>query len=153
MERIYRVSRGNAWDEYDIAYLTEDKLTEYLDTIYNSSWMEQHKRNHLDGINETEKDYQRKLNEYVQNCNSYLRASEHKQLSKESVKDNFNYYERKIVETRNKLQQIQEIKEEVANWDQEEWLHHAYYNWELIRINDMDNLERPDDDRTSEDWM
>ena len=23
---IYKVSRGNAWDEYDIAYLTEDKL-------------------------------------------------------------------------------------------------------------------------------
>lgn len=150
---IYRVSRGNDWDEYDIAYLTEDKLNEYLDMVYNSPWMEQHKHNHLDGINETEKDYERKLDEYIQSCNSYLHPIEYGQLSKESFKDNFNYYERKIVETHNKLRQIQEIKEEVANWGKEEWLHHAHYNWEPIRINDMDNLERPDDDRTSEDWM
>ena len=58
---IYKVSRGNAWDEYDIAYLTEDKLEEYLNAVYNSSWMEQHKHNHLDGINETEKDYRKNL--------------------------------------------------------------------------------------------
>lgn len=150
---IYKVSRGNAWDEYDIAYLTEDKLTEYLDTIYNSSWMEQHKHNHLDGINETKKDYERKLDKYVQSCNSYLHASEQGRLSKESSKDNFNHCEREIIETRKRLQQIQEIKDEVAGWDKEEWLHHAHYNWEPIRINDMENLERPDDDRTSEDWM
>lgn len=146
---IYKVSRGNAWDEYDIAYLTEDKLTEYLDAVYNSSWMEQHKHNHLDGINETEKLYERKLDKYIQSCNSYL----HGQVSKEASKNNFDHCERIIVETRNKLQQIQEIKEEVASWDKEDWLHHAHYNWEPIRINDMNNLERPDDDRTSEDWM
>ena len=150
---IYRVSRGNPWDEYDIAYLTEDKLTEYLDAIYNSPWMEQHKRNHLDGINETEKDYKRKLDEYIQSCNFYLHAPKHGQLSKEASKRNFNQCEREIVETRNRLQQIQEIKEEVTNWNQEEWLHHAHYNWEPIRINDISNLERPDDDRESEDWM
>ena len=150
---IYKVSRGNAWDEYDIAYLTEDKLTEYLDAVYNSPWMEQHKRNHLDGINETEKDYRKKLDKYIQSCNLYLHAPEYEQLSKEASKNNFNQCERVIVETHNRLQQIQEIKEEVANWDKEDWLHHAHYNWEPIRINDMSNLERPDDDRESEDWM
>lgn len=62
---IYKVSRGNAWDEYDIAYLTEDKLEEYLNAVYNSSWMEQHKHNHLDGINETEKAYKESLDRYI----------------------------------------------------------------------------------------
>ena len=150
---IYKVSRGNAWDEYDIAYLTEDKLTEYLDAIYNSPWMEHHKRNHLDGINETEKDYKEKLDKYIQSCNFYLHASKYGQLSKETSKNSFNQCERVIVETRNRLQQIQEIKEEVANWDKEDVLHHAHYNGEPIRINYMSNLERPDDDRESEDWM
>lgn len=150
---IYKVSRGNAWDEYDIAYLTEDKLEEYLNAVYNSSWMEQHKHNHLDGINETEKDYKKKLDRYIQSCNFYLHAPKHGQLSKEASESNFNHCEREIIETRNRLKQIQEIKDEVANWDREDWLHHAHYNWEPIRINDMENLERPDDDRTSEDWM
>lgn len=150
---VYKVSRGNAWDEYDIAYLTEDKLTEYLDTIYNSPWMEQHKHNHLDGINETEKDYKEKLDRYIQSCNFYLHAPKHGQLSKEAAESNFNHCEREIIETRNRLKQIQEIRDKVVSWGKEEWLHHAYYNWEPIRINDMENLERPDDDRESEDWM
>lgn len=150
---IYKVSRGNAWDEYDIAYLTEDKLEEYLNAVYNSSWMEQHKRNHLDGINETEKDYRKKLDRYIQSCNFYLHAPKHGQLSKEASESNFNQYEREIIETRKRLQQIREIKDKVESWDKEEWLHHAHYSWEPIRINDMENLEKPDDDRTSEDWM
>ena len=150
---IYKVSRGNAWDEYDIAYLTEDKLEEYLNAVYNSSWMEQHKCNHLDGINETEKDYRKKLDRYIQSCNFYLHAPKNGQLSKEAAESNFNHCEREIIETRNRLKQIQEIKDEVESWDKEEWLHHAHYNWEPIRINDMENLEKPDDDRTSEDWM
>lgn len=152
MERIYRLTYGPYYEEQELAYLTEDKLTEYLDTVYNSPWMEQHKRNHLDGINETEKDYKEKLDKYIQSCNFYLHAPEYG-LSKEASKNSFNQCERVIVETRNRLQQIQEIKEEVANWDKEDWLHHAHYNWEPIRINDMSNLERPDDDRESEDWM
>ena len=142
---IYKVSRGNDWDEYDIAYLTEDKLEEYLSAVYNSSWMEQHKRNHLDSINETEEDYKEKLDRYIQKGNFYLHAPKRGQLNKEASKRNFNHYEREIVETRNRLQQIQEIKEEVATWDKEDWLHHALYNWEPIRINDMSNLERSDD--------
>lgn len=150
---IYKVSRGNAWDEYDIAYLTEDKLTEYLDAVYNSSWMEQHKHNHLDGINETEKDYQAKVDCYVQDCNFYLHIPKQGELSEQAAKRSFNHCEREIVNARNKLKQIQEIKKEVESWDKEDWLHHAHYNWEPIRINDMENLERPDDDRTSEDWM
>lgn len=69
------------------------------------------------------------------------------------TKKEYRKYERAVIDCKWQIKKIDKLLEECDKWTATDWLHHAYYNWEPIRINDMNSLERPDDDRTSEDWM
>lgn len=147
---IYKVCRGYAWDEYDIAYLTKDKLEEYLNEVYNSPKMERYKKDHYTGLDNMERNYQSQLNEAIENCELFL--SPLSDVNAELASRRFNDNEHEAHRIQKKLLQIQKMKDEVISWGRDEWLHYAYYSWEPIRINDMTELERPDEDNESEDW-
>ncbi len=156
MEDIYKVWRGPCWDEYDIGYLTKEKLEKYLDSLYQSTWVKHHIEMHMKHLDDVEAEARKKRQEAI---DATERCKFQKQLTPKDdpeyklFRRKFKETERAIIQENNTLQKIANIKSEIATWGRDDWLEHADYHWEIIKINNIDELEHPDDDRESEDWM
>lgn len=137
MARIYRLTYGPSYDEYVIGYLTEDKLVDYLEELYNSEDIANHKRNHIDGIEQCKKKYENRRHEAIENAQKYTGILQRGKEDPEykGAKKQFKAWERVIIECNNNLKKIDKILNEVMVWKADEWLDSADYHWEPIEIN------------------
>ena len=148
---IYKVSRGNAWDEYDIGYLTEDKLNDYLEELFNSALIQSSIRSHIETLKVQKMVYETQRHHIVQDMNKCLPILQDGKTNpkyKETKKE-YRKYERAVIDCKCQMKKIDNLIEECNKWTATDWLHWANYNWEPIEL----NVVRPVNDRMSEDWM
>lgn len=137
MTRIYRLTYGPSYEEYVIGYLTEDKMVDYLEELYNSEEIAKHKKNHIDGIEQCKIKYENKRSEAIEKAQSYTtilhRGKEDPEYK--GAKKQFKIWEKIIIDCNWKLKKIDKILDEVSSWTAVEWLNSADYHWEPIEIN------------------
>lgn len=50
MERIYRLTYGPEYEEQELGYLTEDKLNDYLEELFNSALIQSSIRSRIETL-------------------------------------------------------------------------------------------------------
>lgn len=137
MTRIYRLTYGPYYEEYVIGYLTEDKLADYLEELYNSEDIIQYKKNHIDGIEQCKIKYENKRSEAIENAQKYAGILQRGKEDPEykGAKKQFKIWEKIIIDCNWNLKKIDKILNEVMSWKADEWLNSADYRWEPIEIN------------------
>ena len=137
MTRIYRLTYGPYYEEYVMGYLTEDKLVDYLEELYNSEDIAQYKKDHIDSIEQCRMKYENKRSEAIEKAQSYTtilhRGKEDPEYK--GAKKQFKTWEKIIIDCNWNLKKIDKILDEVSSWTAVEWLNSADYHWEPIEIN------------------
>ena len=137
MTRIYRLTYGPYYEEYVIGYLTEDKVADYLEELYNSEDIIQYKKNYIDGIEQYKIKYKNKRSEAIEKAQSYtvILHLGKKDPEYKGAKKQFKTWEKIIIDCNWKLKKIDKNLDEVSSWTAVEWLNSAGYRWEPIEIN------------------
>lgn len=137
MTRIYRLTYGPYYEEYVMGYLTEDKLVDYLEELYNSEDIVKYKKDHIDDIEQCKIKYENKRSEAIEKAQSYTailhRGKEDSEYK--GAKKQFKAWEKIIIDCNWNLKKIDKTLDEVASWTADEWLNSADYHWEPIEIN------------------
>lgn len=151
MERIYRLTYGPYYEEQELGYLTEDKLNDYLEELFNSTLFRNSVYNHFETLKAEKARYETKRHEAIQDMNKYLSILQARKASFEykDAKKQYKKYERIVIDCNCQMKKIDKLVEEHNKWTATDWLHWADYNWEPIEL----NVVRPVDERVSEDWM
>lgn len=137
MERIYRLTYGPYYEEQELGYLTEDKLNDYLEELFNSTLMRNRVYSHLETLRARKAQYEANRHEAIQDMNKYLSIL---QIGKASpgykdAKKQYKKYERIVIDCKCQMKRIDRLVEERNKWTAVDWLHWVGYNWEPIEIN------------------
>lgn len=137
MERIYRLTYGPYYEEQELGYLTEDKLNDYLEELFNSTLMRNHVYSHLETLRAKKAQYEAKRHEAIQGMNKYLSILQAGKASPEykDAKKQYKKYERIVIDCKCQMKRIDRLVEERNKWTAVDWLHWVGYNWEPIEIN------------------
>lgn len=151
MERIYRLTYGPYYEKQELGYLTEDKLNDYLQELFNSTLFRNSVYSHFETLKAEKARYETKRHEAIQDMNKYLSILQAGKASLEykDAKKQYKKYERIIIDYNCQMKKIDKLVEEHNKWTATDWLHWADYNWEPIEL----NVVRPVNERASEDWM
>lgn len=151
MERIYRLTYGPYYEEQELGYLTEDKLNDYLEELFNSTLMRNRVYSYLETLRAKKAQYETKRHNAIQDMNRYLSILQAGKASPgyKDAKKQYKEYERIIIDCKQRIKRIDRLLEERNKWTAVDWLHWANYNWEPIEL----NVIREVNDRESEDWM
>ena len=151
MERIYRLTYGPYYEEQELGYLTEDKLNDYLEELFNSTLMRNRVYSHLETLRARKAQYEANRHEAIQGMNKYLSILQAGKASPEykDAKRQYKKYERIVIDCKCQMKKIDNLIEECNKWTATDWLHWADYNWEPIEL----NVIREVNERESEDWM
>lgn len=147
MERIYRLTYGPYYEEQKLGYLTEDKLNDYLEELFNSTLMQSSIYSHFETLKAEKARYEIKRHEAIQDMNKYLSIL---QVGKENpeykdAKKQYKKYERIIIDCKWQMKKIDKLIEEHDKWTATDWLHWADYNWEPIELNVVRSVNEEDD--------
>ena len=147
MERIYRLTYGPYYEEQGLGYLTEDKLNDYLEELFNSTLMQSSIHSHFETLKAERARYETKRHEAIQDMNKYLPIL---QVGKENpeykdAKKQYKKYERIIIDCKWQMKKIDKLIEEHDKWTATDWLHWADYNWEPIELNVVRSVNEEDD--------
>ena len=137
MERIYRLTYGPYYEEQELGYLTEDKLSDYLEELFNSTLIRNRVYSHFETLKAKKAQYEAKRHEAIQGMNKYLSILQAGKANPEykDAKKQYKKYERIIIDCKCKMKRIDRLVEERNKWTAVDWLHWAGYNWEPIEIN------------------
>lgn len=137
MERIYRLTYGPYYEEQELGYLTEDKLNDYLEELFNSTLMRNRVYSHLETLRARKVPYETKRHEAIQDMNKYLSILQAGKASPEykDAKKQYKKYERIVIDCKLEMKKIDMLLEERNKWTAVDWLHWVGYNWEPIEIN------------------
>lgn len=137
MERIYRLTYGPYYEEQELGYLTEDKLNDYLEELFNSTLMRNRVYSHLETLRAKKAPYETKRHNAIQDMNKYLSILQAGKASPEykDAKKQYKKYERIIIDCKLEMKKIDTLLEERNKWTAVDWLHWVGYNWEPIEIN------------------
>ena len=151
MERIYRLTYGPYYEEQELGYLTEDKLSDYLEELFNSTLIRNRVYSHFETLKAKKAQYEAKRHEAIQGMNKYLSILQAGKANPEykDAKKQYKEYERIIIDCKQRMKRIDRLLEERNKWTAVDWLHWANYNWEPIEL----NVIREVNERESEDWM
>lgn len=151
MERIYRLTYGPYYEKQELGYLTEDKLNDYLEELFNSTLFRNSVYSHFETLKAEKARYETKRHEAIQDMNKYLSILQAGKASFEykDAKKQYKKYERIVIDCNCQMKKIDKLVEEHNKWTATDWLHWADYNWESIEL----NVVRPINERVSEDWM
>lgn len=151
MERIYRLTYGPYYEEQELGYLTEDKLNDYLEELFNSTLMRNRVYSYLETLRARKTQYEANRHEAIQGMNKYLSILQAGKASPgyKDAKKQYKKYERIVIDCKWQMKKIDKLIEECNKWTATDWLHWANYNWEPIEL----NVIREVNDRESEDWM
>ena len=137
MERIYRLTYGPYYEEQELGYLTEDKLNDYLEELFNSTLFRNSVYNHFETLKAEKARYETKRYEAIQDMNKYLSILQARKASFEykDAKKQYKKYERIVIDCNCQMKKIDKLVEEHNKWTAVDWLHWADYNWEPIELN------------------
>lgn len=137
MERIYRLTYGPYYEEQELGYLTEDKLSDYLEELFNSTLIRNRVYSHFETLKAKKAQYETKRHEAIQGMNKYLSILQAGKANPEykDAKKQYKEYERIIIDCKRRMKRIDKVIEERNKWTAVDWLHWAGYNWELIELN------------------
>lgn len=151
MERIYRLTCGPYYEKQELGYLTEDKLNDYLEELFNSALIQSSIRSHIETLKVQKMAYETQRHHIVQDMNKCLPILQDGKTNpkyKETKKE-YRKYERAVIDCKWQMKKIDKLIEECNKWTATDWLHWADYNWEPIEL----NIVRPVNEMVSEDWM
>lgn len=151
MERIYRLTYGPEYEEQELGYLTEDKLNDYLEELFNSALIQSSIRSHIETLREQKMAYGTQRHHIVQDMNRCLPILQEGKTNpkyKETKKE-YRKYERAVIDCKWQMKRIDMLLEECNKWTATDWLHWTDYNWKPIEL----NVVRPVNERVSEDQM
>lgn len=151
MERIYRLTYGPYYEEQELGYLTEDKLNDYLEELFNSTLMRNRVYSHLETLRAKKAQYETNRHEAIQDMNKYLSILQTGKTNPgyKDAKRQYKKYERIVIDCKCQMKKIDNLIEECNKWTAVDWLHWVGYNWEPIEL----NVIREVNERESEDWM
>lgn len=146
MERIYRLTYGPYYEEQELGYLTEDKLNDYLEELFNSTLMKDSIHSHLETIRAEKIRYATKRYNAIQDMNKYLPILQEGKASPEyrDAKKEYKKYERIIIDCKWQMKKADMLLEECNKWTAVDWLHWADYNWEPIELNVIRQVNEED---------
>lgn len=147
MERIYRLTYGPYYEEQELGYLTEDKLNDYLEELFNSTLFRNSVYNHFETLKAEKARYETKRHEAIQDMNKYLSILQARKASFEykDAKKQYKKYERIVIDCNCQMKKIDKLVEEHNKWTATDWLHWADYNWEPIELNVVRSVNEEDD--------
>lgn len=147
MERIYRLTYGPCYEEQELGYLTEDKLNDYLEELFNSTLFRDFVYSHFETLKAEKARYETKRHEAIQNMNKYLSILQAGKASPEykDAKKQYKKYERIIIDCKWQMKKIDKLVEERNMWTAVDWLHWADYNWEPIELNVVRSVNKEED--------
>lgn len=150
MERIYRLTYGPYYEEQELGYLTEDKLNDYLEELFNSTLFRNSVYNHFETLKAEKARYETKRHEAIQDMNKYLSILQAGKASPEykDAKKQYKKYERIVIDCKWQMKKIDKLVEEHNKWTATDWLHWSDYNWEPIELNvirQVDEVDEEDD--------
>ena len=146
MERIYRLTYGPSYEAQELGYLTEDKLNDYLEELFNSTLFRNFVYSHFEALKAEKARYETKRHEAIQNMNKYLSILQAGKASPEykDAKKQYKKYERIIIDCKWQMKKIDKLVEEHNKWTAVDWLHWADYNWEPIELNVIRQVNEED---------
>lgn len=146
MERIYKLTYGSGYEEQELGYLTEDKLNDYLEELFNSSLIQSCIRSHLETIRAEKIRYATKRYNAIQDMNKYLPILQEGKASSEykDAKKEYKKYERIIIDCKWQMKRADMLLEECKKWTAADWLHWTDYNWEPIELNVIRQVNEED---------
>lgn len=147
MERIYRLTYGPYYEKQELGYLTEDKLNDYLEELFNSTLFRNSVYSHFETLKAEKARYETKRHEAIQNMNKYLSILQAGKASPEykDAKKQYKKYERIIIDCKWQMKKIDKLVEERNMWTAVDWLHWADYNWEPIELNVVRSVNKEED--------
>lgn len=150
MERIYRLTYGPCYEEQELGYLTEDKLNDYLEELFNSTLIRNSVYSHFETLKAEKARYETKRHEAIQDMNKYLSILQAGKASPEykEAKKQYKKYERIVIDCKWQMKKIDKLIEECNTWTATDWLHWSDYNWEPIELNiirQVDEVDEEDD--------
>lgn len=146
MERIYRLTYGPYYEEQELGYLTEDKLNDYFEELFNSTLFRSSVYSHFETLKAEKVRYETKRHEAIQDMNKYLSILQAGKASPEykDAKKQYKKYERIIIDCKWQMKKIDKLVEEHNKWTATDWLHWADYNWEPIELNVIRQVNEED---------
>lgn len=137
MERIYRLTYGPYYEEQELGYLTEDRLNDYLEELFNSTLIQSSIHSHIETLKVEKAKYETKRYDAIQDMNKYLPILQAGKASPEykDAKKQYKKYERTIIDYKWQMKKIDKLLEECDKWTAVDWLHWTDYNWEPIELN------------------
>lgn len=147
MERIYRLTYGPYYEEQELGYLTEDKLNDYLEELFNSTLMRNSVYSHFETLKAEKARYEIKRHEAIQDMNKYLSILQAGKTNPgyKDAKKQYKKYERIVIDCKWQMKRIDMLIEECNIWTAPDWLHWADYNWEPIELNVIRDVNEEDD--------
>lgn len=147
MERIYRLTYGPYYEKQELGYLTEDKLNDYLQELFNSTLFRNSVYSHFETLKAEKARYETKRHEAIQDMNKYLSILQAGKASFEykDAKKQYKKYERIVIDCNCQMKKIDKLVEEHNKWTATDWLHWADYNWEPIELNIIRDINEEDD--------
>lgn len=147
MERIYRLTYGPYYEKQELGYLTEDKLNDYLQELFNSTLFRNSVYSHFETLKAEKARYETKRHEAIQDMNKYLSILQAGKASFEykDAKKQYKKYERIVIDCNCQMKKIDKLVEEHNKWTATDWLHWADYNWEPIELNVVRDVNEEDD--------
>lgn len=147
MERIYRLTYGPYYEEQELGYLTEDKLNDYLEELFNSTLMRNSVYSHFEILKAEKARYEIKRHEAIQDMNKYLSILQAGKTNPgyKDAKKQYKKYERIVIDCKWQMKRIDMLIEECNTWTAPDWLHWADYNWEPIELNVIRDVNEEDD--------
>lgn len=146
MERIYRLTYGPYYEEQELGYLTEDKLNDYLEELFNSTLMRNSVYSHFETLKAEKARYEIKRHEAIQDMNKYLSILQAGKTNPgyKDAKKQYKKYERIVIDCKWQMKRIDMLIEECNTWTAPDWLHWADYNWEPIELNVIRQVNEED---------
>lgn len=147
MERIYRLTYDPYYEKQELGYLTEDKLNDYLQELFNSTLFRNSVYSHFETLKAEKARYETKRHEAIQDMNKYLSILQAGKASFEykDAKKQYKKYERIVIDCNCQMKKIDKLVEEHNKWTATDWLHWADYNWEPIELNIIRDINEEDD--------
>lgn len=137
MECIYRLTYGPSYEEQELGYLTEDKLNDYLEKLFNSILIQTCIHGHIETLKVQRMAYETQRHHIVQDMNKCLPILQDGKTNpkyKETKKE-YKKYERAVIDCKWQMKKIDKLLEECDKWTIVDWLHWADYNWKSIELN------------------
>ena len=121
----------------ELGYLTEDKLNDYLEELFNSTLIRNFVYDHFETLRTEKARYETKRHDAIYDMNKYLSILQAGKIHPEykDAKKQYKRYERIIIDCKWQMKRIDMLLEECNKWTAADWLHCADYNWESIELN------------------